>query len=69
MKIKFELEDEYIELAKLLKATHLCSTGGMAKAAISEGNVRVDGEVEFRRGRKIRQGQRVEFEGNIIEVE
>ncbi len=72
MDIKFSLEMlevEYIELVKLLKATGECSSGGMAKAAISEGKVRVDGLVELRKGRKIRRGQKVEFKGTTIEVE
>ena len=72
MVIKFSLEmleTGYIELVKLIKATGLCSSGGMAKVAVSEGQVLVDGAVELRRGRKIRHGQRVEFEGNTIEVE
>ncbi len=69
MIVKFSLEDEYIELVKLLKATGVFSSGGMAKTAVSEGRVRVDGLVEFRKGRKIRRGQKVEFEENIIEVE
>lgn len=66
---KFELEAEYIELVKLLKATGLCGSGGMAKVITSEGLVKVDGIVELRKGRKIRKGQTVEFEGNIIHVE
>ena len=69
MVIKFLIENEYIELAKLLKATGVCSSGGMAKIAVSEGKVRVDGLVELRRGRKIRQGQKVEFEENTIEAQ
>jgi ribosome-associated protein len=69
MVIKFTLENEYIELVKLLKATDLCSSGGMAKIAVTEGQVRVDGVVELRKGRKIRRGQKVEFEDNVIEVE
>ena len=69
MVIKFLLENGYIELAKLLKATGVCLSGGMAKIAISEGKVRVDGLVEFRRGRKIRRGQKVEFEESTIEAE
>lgn len=66
---RFSLDGEYIELAKLLKFANLCSSGGMAKTAVSEGLVKVDGVVEFRRGRKIRRGQKVELEGNTIEVE
>jgi ribosome-associated protein len=69
MVIRFLIESEYIELVKLLKATGLCLSGGMAKTAVTEGRVRVDGLVEFRKGRKIRPGQKVEFEGNTIEAE
>ena len=72
MVIKFSLkivEPGYIELVKLLKATGLCSSGGMAKIAVSEGKVLVDGVVETRKGCKIRRGQRVELEGSMIEVE
>jgi ribosome-associated protein len=66
---EFEIRDaEYIELASLLKATGLCSSGGAAKMAIAEGQVRVDGGVERRKRCKIRPGQVVEFEGQVIAV-
>ncbi len=71
MVIKFSLEmleTETIELVKLLKAVGVCSSGGMAKMAIREGKVHVDGLVEIRKGRKIRRGQKVEFKGSVIEV-
>jgi ribosome-associated protein len=55
----FVLRGEYITLDALLKAANVCSSGGAAKLMISEGEVRVDGEVETRRGRKLRPGQRV----------
>jgi len=66
---KFRIENDYIELIKLLKVTGLCSSGGMAKIVTGEGSVTVNGVVELRKRCKIRKGQRVEFEGNIIEVE
>jgi ribosome-associated protein len=66
---KFKLEDEYIELNKLLKVTGLCGSGGMAKVITNEGRVKVDGVVEFRKRCKIRKGQTVEFQGNFIELE
>ena len=69
MAAKFKLETEYIELIKLLKVTGLCGSGGMAKIVTSEGCVKVDGVVEIRKRFKIRKGQTVEFEGNIIEIE
>lgn len=65
----FDLEGhEFIELHKLLKITALCASGGMAKAAIAEGQVTVDGAVELRKRCKIRSGQTVEFEGETIAV-
>ena len=69
MDIKFKLENDYIELNKLLKATGLCATGGMAKIAIDEGLVNVDGKTELRKRCKIRKGQSIDFEGDIINVE
>lgn len=64
----FALNGDYIELIKLLKATNLAETGGMAKLAIQEGLVQVDGEIEYRRGRKIRAGQSVEFNNHRIKI-
>jgi len=66
---RFKLESEYIELSKLLKVTGLCDSGGMAKVAVVGGQVKVDGSVETRKGRKIRKGQVVELAGNRIEVQ
>ena len=65
----FKIQGEYIELIKLLKATGLCDTGGMAKAVTADGQVSVDGEVELRKRRKIRPGQTVTFAGQTIKVE
>jgi ribosome-associated protein len=65
---KFKLKDEYIELSKLLKFTGLCSSGGMAKIITGEGRVKVDGVEELRKRCKIRKGQTVEFQGNIMAI-
>jgi len=65
---KFALSGDYIELSKLLKASGLCVTGGIAKNVIENGLVMVDGEVECRKGCKIRLNQKVEFDGHMIEV-
>jgi ribosome-associated protein len=67
--MKFKLEDGYIELIKLLKVTGLCSSGGMAKVVTSEGRVKVDGVVELRKRCKIKKGQTVEFQGEVVELE
>ena len=66
--ISFTLTGEFIELFKLLKATGLCESGGMAKAAVSQSEVKVDGKIETRKACKIRRGQRVEFCGETIVV-
>lgn len=59
---------EFVELCNLLKLLGLCSSGGAAKVAISEGRVSVDGQVELRKRCKIRSGQVVEFGGQRIAV-
>ncbi len=59
MEIVFELTNDYIELIKLLKLTNLCATGGEAKIVVTEGLVKVDGQLEFRKKRKIRSGQTI----------
>jgi ribosome-associated protein len=63
------IDGDYIELIKLLKAAGICDTGGAAKIAVDEGAVKVDGAVESRKRCKIRRGQVVEIDGNVIEVE
>jgi ribosome-associated protein len=60
--------NEFIELNSLLKVIGLCDSGGMAKTAIAEGRVKVDGNAELRKRCKIRKGQIVEFEGHKIIV-
>ena len=67
--IEFNLEGKpFIELDNLLKLTGLCDSGGMAKIAIAEGEVTVDGQVELRRRCKLRTGQVVGYNGRKITV-
>ncbi len=49
----YKLEDEYIELFKLLKLLDLVDTGGQAKMIVAEGYVQRNGEVETRKRAKI----------------
>ncbi|RLA66966.1 MAG: RNA-binding S4 domain-containing protein [Epsilonproteobacteria bacterium] len=65
---EFELSTEYIELFKLLKALHLVGTGGEAKISISEGLVQVNGVVEMRKRYKVRVGDKVEYNGEMINI-
>jgi ribosome-associated protein len=69
MATKFKIDGDYIELIKLLKATGLCGTGGVAKMVVEDGLVMVDGNVEFRKRCKLKSGQTVEFDGTFIELE
>lgn len=59
---------EYIALCDLLKLAGLTDSGGQAKAAIAEGLVRRNGEVETRKTAKIRAGESIEFNGAHLEI-
>ena len=63
-------EDEpAIQLAQFLKWQGLAETGGRAKLAIQKGLVRVNGELETRRSRRLRQGDVVEIGGERLVVD
>jgi len=62
-------ERPHIRLDQLLKREGLAGTGGQAKVIIQDGLVKVDGQVETRRGRKLFGGERVEVESRTLEVE
>lgn len=64
-----KIDTEYIKLDSFLKAANLAASGGEAKLLISEGLVRVNGEIETRRGRKLYPGDRVEAHGTVHTVE
>lgn len=63
-----KIHTEYIKLDDLLKFAGLLGTGGMAKAVIQDGLVKVNGEVCTMRGKKLRGGETVEFQGQVIKV-
>jgi ribosome-associated protein len=57
-----------IRLDTFLKLSGVAQTGGHAKIIIQDGEVVVDGEVETRRGRKLRGGESVEVGGQTLTV-
>ena len=65
---KIAIETEYIKLDSLLKFAAVVGTGGEAKYVISEGMVTVNGEVCTMRGKKLRPGDRVSFQGLNFEI-
>jgi len=64
-----EISTKYIKLDSFLKMVGAVGTGGEAKIAITQGNVRVNGEVELRRGRKLYPGDTVEIGDESLRVE
>ena len=66
--MKFKIEDEYIQLQNVLKVCGLVDSGAMAKNIIQDGLVKVNGEVETRRGKKIRVGDVVTVFDESIEI-
>lgn len=66
---KVKINTEYIKLDQLLKMVNIAGSGGQAKIMIISGEVKVNNEVEIQRGKKLRQGDIVEVEGQKFQVE
>lgn len=67
--IRFKLEGEFIPLIQLLKATNLVLTGGEAQNIVTEGLVKYNGDVDYRKRLKVKRGDVIEFDGKKIIVE
>ncbi|MGZ5404147.1 MAG: RNA-binding S4 domain-containing protein [Nocardioides sp.] len=63
-----QIRDESIRLGQFLKLANLVESGAEAKPVIAGGLVRVNGEVETRRGRQLRLGDVVELAGQAARV-
>ena len=57
-----------ITVGQALKASNLVGSGGEAKVLVQTGEVRVNGEVETRRGRKLKEGDLVEVGDERLEI-
>jgi ribosome-associated protein len=66
--IEFAVRGDFITLDRLLKATGLAGSGGLAKAMVAEGRVQVDGRDELRKSCKLRPGQVVGLAGVRIRL-
>jgi ribosome-associated protein len=64
----FVISTEYIKLDSFLKGVSVVGSGGEAKIIIADSQVRVNGEIEIRRGRKLYPGDRVELGGHVFTV-
>ena len=65
---KIVINKEYIRLDNLMKFSGLCNSGGRAKYLIQGGEVKLNGEVCTMRGKKIRPGDIVEYNGRVVEA-
>jgi ribosome-associated protein len=66
--IEFKVTGDYITMIQLLKAVNLVGTGGEAQAVVTDGEVKYNGVVDYRKRLKVKKGDVVEFEGNTIKV-
>jgi ribosome-associated protein len=66
--IDITISTEFIKLDSLLKFSGAAETGGAAKEAVQKGEVLYNGEVCTMRGKKVRPGDTVEYDGYIINV-
>ena len=64
-----KIKDDFIKLGQALKLAGLVESGVDAKIEIQEGFVKVNGEVEVQRGKKVYAGDVIEFDGQQIKVE
>lgn len=65
---EISIKDEYIKLGQAMKLAGLVSSGIEAKIVIQDGEVKVNGKVDTRRGKKLIPGDEFEFEGKIVKV-
>lgn len=64
-----KLRDEYIKLGQALKSANLVEDGVEAKLVIQDGLVKVNNQVDIRRGRKLYNGDVVSFDGQELRIE
>lgn len=65
---KITIDTDFIKLDSMLKFAAAVGTGGEAKQAIAEGLVKVNGEVCTMRGKKLRDGDRVDFQDMEFQI-
>ena len=65
---KIIIRDDFIKLGQALKLAGLVYNGAESKIEIQSGNVKLNGEVDTRRGAKLYGGEVVEFNGSVFKV-
>ena len=64
-----KLREDYIKLGQALKAAGLVESGVDAKFVVQDGLVKVNGQIETQRGKKLVAGDLVEYDGQQIKIE
>lgn len=64
-----KLREDYIKLGQALKAAGFCESGVDAKYAVEAGKVKVNNVTEYQRGKKLRDGDMVTYNGQTIRIE
>lgn len=62
------IRNEFIKLGQALKLAGLVSNGVDAKIVIQDGEVKLNGEVETRRGKKVYNGDVIDFNGSQVKI-
>ena len=61
-------KDEFIKLGQALKKAGVVGSGVDAKMLIQDGQVEVNGEVEYQRGKKLHEGDVITFNGESVQI-
>jgi len=63
-----KLREDYIKLGQALKASGMVGSGVDAKFVIQDGLVKVNGEVEMQRGKKLHEGDVITYNGETVKI-
>ena len=66
--LELKLRDDYIKLGQALKASGLVGSGVDAKFVIQDGLVKVNGETQLQRGKKLYEGDTVTYQGEPVQI-
>lgn len=66
--VQIKMREEYIKLGQAIKAAGLVGSGADAKSEILDGKVKVNGQIETQRGKKLHGGDIVDYNGEQIEI-
>ena len=66
--MELKLRDEFIKLGQALKAAGFVESGVDAKYAVQDGLVKVNGQTETQRGKKLYAGDVVEYDGQTVKI-